>query len=92
MATFEIQAPDGSVYQIDGQNEAGAVSALKKLLDTEAKPKVSNAQAQFDAAPFYAKPFIAAHDLAKIGVDTLSGGYADKVGAYFDQDNATGAT
>ena len=50
MATFEITAPDGGVYQIEGANEAGAVSALKKLLEAEAKPKVSNAQAQLRGA------------------------------------------
>ena len=32
MATFEITAPDGGVYHIDGETEAGAVAALKKLL------------------------------------------------------------
>lgn len=32
MPTFEIKGPDGSVYQIDGPDELGALNALKKML------------------------------------------------------------
>lgn len=36
MPTFEITGPDGSVYQIDGPDEAGALNALKKHLGVAA--------------------------------------------------------
>lgn len=31
MPTFEIQAPDGGTYQVDGPDEAGALAALRKM-------------------------------------------------------------
>lgn len=42
MATFEITAPDGRVFEIEGDNQEGALAALKEYLgDTAPAPKES---------------------------------------------------
>ena len=87
--TMRVNGPGGIVVNFpDGTDAQTVDKVMREAVGVTGESKVSHAQSQFDNAPFYAKPFIAAHDLAKIGADTLSGGYADKVGAYFDQRGA----
>lgn len=43
MPTFEITAPNGSVYDIDGTDEAGALNALQRLLGDQKQPSTANA-------------------------------------------------
>jgi uncharacterized protein (DUF1778 family) len=40
MQTFEITAPDGNTYEIEGDNEQGALEALKKYLGSSAPGKI----------------------------------------------------
>jgi hypothetical protein len=47
MASFEITAPDGRVFDIDGENEQGALAALKKHLGTaQPQPIVATNEAE----------------------------------------------
>lgn len=49
MPTFEIKGPDGSVYQVDGPDEMGAVNALKKMLDFPSRASGMTHEQKVDA-------------------------------------------
>ena len=73
--TMRVNGPNGIVVNFpDGTDAQTVDKVMREALGMTGKPQVSRAQSDFENAPFYARPFIAAHDLAKIGADTLSGG------------------
>lgn len=54
MPTFDITAPDGKVYEIEGANAQGALAALQKHLGAApAQPAAPQAAPQMEAAPSY---------------------------------------
>lgn len=54
MPTFDITAPDGKVYEIEGANAEGALAALQKHLGAaSAQSTVPAATPQMEAAPTY---------------------------------------
>lgn len=51
MAKFEITSPDGSIYEIEGDNEEGALQALQQHLGSPQSQPQANADGTFGSPP-----------------------------------------
>lgn len=86
MGSFAITRPDGSVYDVDADSHEEAISKLQDHLQGEAN---TQAQSEFKDAPAWIKPFMAADDVARVGANAATLGFADKaIGALTGNDEA----
>lgn len=76
MPTYIVPGPDGKEYDVDAADPGEAGKKLHMHLQGEANTR---AQSEFSDAPVWAKPFMAADDLARTTADTLSFGLLDKM-------------
>ena len=76
MPKYTIKQPDGSVYDVDSDSADQATADLQAHLQEEANAK---AQAEFNDAPGWKKPLMAADDVARTMADTVTFGMLDKV-------------
>ena len=75
MATYQVTTPEGK-FQVEAETPEEANVEVKKLLQEEANTK---SKTEFSEAPVWAKPFIAADDLARTTADTLTWGGLDRL-------------
>lgn len=75
MATWEITAPDGTAYEVEGDNEEGAMAALQKRIEQDVHEEYSN-------MPWYNKAATATGDISRIIGNLVTGGYRDKLAPY----------
>ena len=84
MPSFELTSPDGGRYQVEADSVEQAVKDLHGFRQQEVNKAGVD---QANAAPWWAKPFMAAGDAAQTAVDTISGGLVpagiDKATDYF---------
>ena len=80
MGTYEIVAPDGAKYKVEAPDFDKANADLKEHMQGLANKK---AVEEAEAAPAWAKPFMAADDVARVGLDAATFGLADKGIGYF---------
>jgi len=93
MPAIGVTGPDGVIYDVPAENAEEAAKKFGewwklKLEDPEFKKSAQirmnkSAVAQAEAAPEWAKPFMAADDVARVGVDAATFGLADKGIGYF---------
>jgi len=76
MATFQIKRADGSEYDVDASSREEASRKLYTRLQDEANAK---GRTEMESAPMWQKPFRMADDMARVGVDALTLGAADKL-------------
>lgn len=76
MSNFELTGPDGKVYDVEADDMSKAVKDLARYRQDQMNQSYTK---EANEAPFWAKPFMAADDVARVGADTLSLGFLDKV-------------
>jgi hypothetical protein len=74
--TYTVPGPDGKQYEVDADDPVEADKLLREHFQQQANVK---AQTEFKDAPAWAKPFMAADDLARTTADTVTFGYLDKM-------------
>jgi hypothetical protein len=85
---IEVEGPDGAIIEFPDDMPHDAIkSVMAKHYGTgtpaapEPAPAPSQAQAEFDKLPWYGKAGQAAQDVARMGVEGLTFGFSDKLGA-----------
>ena len=94
MAIFEIEGPDGSIYEIDAPDEQSAVSGFQQMIGgsqpsaaasefaASASAATQNpARGQYEALPAWQKPIVAASDIAQRTADGAMFGFGDEIAA-----------
>lgn len=61
-------------------------AAREQREPTNPEFRASQAQAEYENAPWYQKPLIAADDIIRLGLDGLTSGYMDKAAGYLSGD------
>jgi len=97
MGTFQITGPNGKKYRVTGDDPAGAVLALKKMLGADTAAAVNPATNQPGDVPAYVPPGVDGYDpqtgevTPQIGMgssaaygaaDTATAGFGDEIGSY----------
>lgn len=72
MPVFEMQTPDGRTFEVEAPDMNAAVKALEGFTTQSKAPD----------APWYADAAQAADDMARIGANALTFGFADKLAGY----------
>jgi len=85
MAKFEITAPDGKRYEVEADNVDKANADLKAFRQQQVDTKQA---ADIEASPAWTKPFVAAHDLGRGTLDSLTLGGLSKAGDYLAGDDS----
>lgn len=79
MAIFELQAPDGTIYEVDAPDEQSAVNAFSQMQG--GAPQLT-AKQEYDQAPWYQQIPQAADDIARAVANGVTFGFADKIAGY----------
>jgi hypothetical protein len=76
MATYTVPGPDGKEYEVDAGDPVEADKLLREHFQEQANTK---AKSEFADAPVWAKPFMAADDVMRVGADAVTMGMLDKM-------------
>ena len=97
MPELEVTGPDGEVYLVPAENAGEAANKFSKWWSHQLGNPEFKAAAQQrmnqkstqegESAPFWAKPFMAADDVMRVGADAATFGLLDKgIGAFTGKD------
>lgn len=75
MAVWEITAPDGTVYEVEGEDKKGAIAALHAKIQQDV-------QDEYGHLPWYKKAGTAVNDIARIGSNFVTSGNRDRFAEY----------
>lgn len=90
MAIFELQAPDGTIYEVDAPDEMSAVNAFSQMQGgglQEQRPLT--AKQEYDQLPWYQQIPQAADDIARAVANGITFGFADKLAGYMGGEGTT---
>lgn len=87
MAVFELQGPDGQLYEVEAPDEASAVAGFRQALQPQAPAQVAPPQAaqppqQPAAQPWYSQLGQAADDIVRLGANAATLGLADRLAGW----------
>lgn len=83
MAVFELQGPDGSIYEVEAPDEASAVAGFQRAIPPQpaalqAQPQPQPAAQSQSDQPWYSKLGQAADDIVRLGANAATLGLADR--------------